>query len=125
MEVVVMEELKPCPFCGDVPELVPMFSMFGTLDGFVVKHECEVLGALIQAPMTWTGNNAEHAVEAWNTRAERTCTNELDVWHRFECSACGCEVEGGDEMGHRCSTGAFNYCPNCGARVVEEVDDAD
>jgi hypothetical protein len=52
--------------------------------------------------------------------AERTCRNEAaPSWHVFECSECGCVVCGGDERGHDSSKGAFNYCPNCGAKVVE------
>lgn len=49
--------------------------------------------------------------------AERTCGNEdedLDAW--FKCSACGLhsklEIFGG-------GYGLPNYCPNCGARVVD------
>jgi DNA-directed RNA polymerase subunit RPC12/RpoP len=50
---------------------------------------------------------------------ERTCRNESCYWHLFRCSNCGCEVEGGDEYGHNSNHGSFNYCPNCGDKVVE------
>ena len=51
---------------------------------------------------------------------ERTCRNEFDRCFAFECSECGVNVEGGDMLGHNSSEGAFNFCPNCGARVVGE-----
>ena len=62
----------------------------------------------------------EQAIAAWNTRAERTChrVNVNGYSFRFECSSCGyvaivqnCETRL-DELP--------NYCPNCGARVVNE-----
>lgn len=52
---------------------------------------------------------------------ERTCRNESGYWHLFECSNCGCEVEGGDEYGHNSSHGSFNYCPNCGNKVINNA----
>lgn len=51
---------------------------------------------------------------------ERTCRNEFDRCFAFECSECGVTVEGGDMLGHNSSEGAFNFCPNCGAKVVGE-----
>lgn len=51
---------------------------------------------------------------------ERTCRNEFDRCFAFECSECGVNVEGGDMLGHNSSEGAFNFCPNCGAKVVSE-----
>ena len=35
----------------------------------------------------------------------------------FTCSECGCEVSGGDELGHNSNMGEFNFCPNCGKAV--------
>lgn len=35
----------------------------------------------------------------------------------FECSVCGNRVE---DFEHYCITGTFNYCPECGAEVVDE-----
>lgn len=105
-----MNELKPCPFCGG--EAMKMTST----DGFtsIGCLECNpVFGVMVQAM-----NEAE-AIKAWNTRAERTC-HRVDVngySFRFECSLCGyvaivqnCETRL-DELP--------NFCPNCGAKVVE------
>lgn len=66
-----------------------------------------------------TGNRIATLIEP---EPERTCRNERGYWHLFECSNCGCEVEGGDEYGHNSSHGSFNYCPNCGARVINNAD---
>ena len=55
---------------------------------------------------------SEHeAVEAWNTRAERTCKNvdEYASAGFFICGECGFG-ENGLEM-------VTTYCPQCGARV--------
>ena len=58
----------------------------------------------------------------------KTCTN---VGEQMTCSECGAHVYGGiyehsfvDENGKRIYTSAnkpkWNYCPNCGAKVVEK-----
>jgi rRNA maturation endonuclease Nob1 len=66
------------------------------------------------------------AIEAWNTRAERTCEmlpthSDLEItltsmntgitraWGYRQCSNCLCNVFEGAK-----------YCPNCGAKVVSE-----
>ena len=46
---------------------------------------------------------------AWNTRAERTCRMLVDPRTEYRiCSKCKSVMLEG-----------FNYCPNCGAKVVE------
>lgn len=101
------ENLKPCPFCGgegsayqvlDYPEKIgPRFSVI-----------CNGCGASVTTifQSEWT------AIEAWNRRAERTChyvyDKELCAWRCSECGGLepvGCHVR---------------YCPDCGARVVDE-----
>ena len=58
---------------------------------------------------------------------ERTCRNvcewNIDTFH-FTCSECGAEI-GGDDLGDSpVFVGDYHeqlrYCPNCGARVVDE-----
>ena len=62
---------------------------------------------------------------------ERTCRNVSDNDTGFTCSECGASVTGGnyrhsyvDEAGVRWYTTAnaprWSYCPNCGAKVVDE-----
>ena len=77
------------------------------LSEYIMRRICEVWNTRT--------DDYEQAAEYWQrmyeqTFAERTCrdTGENE-WH-FVCSACGYE-----QNGYEC----WNYCPNCGARVVE------
>lgn len=65
--------------------------------------------------------------EVWNTRAERTCrivktwsdSDYIDDWN-YRCSECRGFIpinERDQETGDVIS--AANYCPNCGAKVVD------
>lgn len=55
-----------------------------------------------------------HMAELWNRRAERTChyvyDKEICAWR---CSECGGLEPVGDHV---------RYCPDCGARIEDEVD---
>ena len=95
-----MSELKPCPFCGGEADVIDYD------DECWVAHQC-ANGTSVEIN---SYDTEAEAIAAWNSRAERTCrdTGENE-WH-FVCSACGYE-----QNGYEC----WNYCPNCGARVVE------
>lgn len=85
-----------------------------------VEHPCYTADSFISF-----ATEAE-AIEAWNTRAEihtqhthccpcgaqRTCyaipSVTQDMIHTHVCSECGGEMYG-----------VMNYCPSCGAKVVE------
>jgi hypothetical protein len=63
---------------------------------------------------------------------ERTCRNlhDAESYRWFECSECGCGLEVLNDEGIsniEDREGHFidrpRYCPNCGARIVEAVDD--
>ena len=105
-----MTELKPCPFCGGEAVLVP------TLDTTVREWfvTCANLHCNVLACRTKRFYTEAEAIEAWNTRAERTCRkinpSEKD-W--FVCSECRGQCMG-DQYGE-----LPNYCANCGAEVVE------
>ena len=100
-----MNELLPCPFCGGEAHTIEP-ARYGKSWG--VRCEC---GAFLGFELT----EAE-AVEAWNTRAERTC-HEVMVDKFFRgCSECGYMWEYMYGIGKRERP---NHCPNCGARVVE------
>lgn len=86
------EELKPCPFCKKTPNV--------GLCGDRVLHYCDVLRETLGC-----------TVEAWNTRAERTCHIVETDDGRFACSECGASYLGMFDM---C------WCPDCGAKVVGE-----
>lgn len=59
-----------------------------------------------------------HMAERWNRRAELTChvdlteSNEPANINTWECSLCGRSFEE--------AYGSYEYCPHCGARIVEE-----
>ena len=105
------EELKPCPFCGGDNKhmddcYIPMLI------------EC------VEREQFFDADYENKLEKAWNTRAERTCKNVYDETEMgacengFECSECGEMVE--DCEGYHVK-GTWNYCPNCGAKVVEVV----
>lgn len=111
-------ELKPCPFCGGGTH----YYAPAPIDHHIQCEKC----------FAETGGffSKEAAIEAWNTRAERTCEiarvetgepAEYDcdevLWH---CESCHEEVaiyaynENGDTWADKPA-----FCPNCGAKVVE------
>ena len=68
-----------------------------------------------QSVINWARELDEHIIkricEVWNTPAVGTCHDtDANPWH-FTCSACGYEQNGYE---------LWNYCPNCGAKVVGE-----
>ncbi|HJF65684.1 MAG TPA: Lar family restriction alleviation protein [Slackia equolifaciens] len=102
------EELSPCPFCGGEAEMVTNRSG----DNFVrcTNRQCAAKTGLHH-------ENENGARLAWNRRAERTCRMELrwtdgEDGECYECSECG------DIAFTHCD--APEYCPNCGAKVVDE-----
>ena len=102
------DELKPCPFCGGEGCVICGSSFeFGFPSYAVECEKCGTVG-IVKA-------SEQEAIEAWNTRAERTCRNlggeegtnyEL---YDFGCSACGYCTDITEP----------NYCPYCGAKVVK------
>lgn len=92
-------ELMPCPFCGGEAHSVNAYSLY-----FVKCTNC-------QAESKFYSTEAE-AAEAWNARAERTCSVEEtcfdELWQeKYTRLSCGHYVWGY----------AQKYCPECGARI--------
>ena len=95
-------DLLFCPFCGgDAKE-------FTGEDAAPHRWtvECDSCGAHV-------GSDTRHKARAkWNRRAERTCHYVYDKGLcGWVCSGCGGLEPVGD---HVC------YCPDCGAKVVDE-----
>lgn len=109
------EILKPCPFCGsdDVRIAVTMHESW-------YYGECESC-----ASRTGYLLSQAEAIDAWNTRAERTCTNTKMDGSYFMCSRCHAAFDMLDWEGEPViwvdDSPQFNsYCPHCGAKVVSE-----
>ena len=98
---------KPCPFCGGEAE---PFNPFGTTDGTwtVLCSECA-------SSVGFEQTEAE-AIEAWNTRHERTCRPTIEPWecepNKYDAYCGNCDYPMGDG-----ELKPWNYCPDCGARV--------
>ena len=93
-------ELKPCPFAkpGEVHHTRTITAV----------GESWVLCSCGASGPTFSGVDSERkAIEAWNTRAERTCHVEYPDDARM-CSICAYHI-GLHDL----------FCSHCGAKVVE------
>lgn len=115
-------ELKPCPFCGGEIRIVRLHGSYGE-PWYARCDRCEVSGYYYRTE--------DQAIEEWSVRPERTCHNlgGVDEFGNkvFNCSKCGCVVYlyDPDGMNNICTSRVVDtvyFCPECGARVVEEVD---
>lgn len=48
-------------------------------------------------------------------------TGRVDEWH-YECGKCGIELDDNDTDAMDSGAKPFDYCPNCGCRVVSDDD---
>ena len=120
-------ELLLCPFCGGEAEVYEMqygvdgqYSVFGVF--CVDDSNSELIGLSKYQHGHFIDNfpTEAKAIEAWNSRAERTCkiessylndfTSNHECWYEFEMQ-CGYKFTW-DEIKPP------TYCPNCGAKVV-------
>lgn len=103
------EELKPCPFCGGE-------ARFETYGGTACAVVCQTCGC---GTPTMRLDDGMIAADLWNRRAERTCRMEYneewsgDELYPTECYNCS-------ECHYMTSDGMPSYCPNCGAKVVDD-----
>lgn len=142
-----MSELKPCPFCDGPATYVTVLKIAGDYSAAVICERCNAKTDFMRA--NDEEDAKVMAAACWNTRAERTCHYFPDEYQtafdendeeietgeacadrcEYSCDVCGYTMLGGDEGGwFEETTGEyggwnykprFDYCPNCGARVVE------
>lgn len=106
-----MNDLLPCPFCGGEAEILTAESMHGGYLFGIMCNDCRSRGDVY--------DTEAEAIAAWNSRAERTCHVTFKrgaIYDVANYSCCGYEfAESISEQ-----SVAENYCPNCGAKVVDE-----
>lgn len=133
-----MSELNPCPFCGGEVSIetyenpMPYTNDTGkTLwrdepEGYVI--ECKnhkwsnskhpLAGDLALYSWDTSEESKSALIEAWNTRAERTCEMVYEPddpsihYGKWTCSECGHWW-----MYPSYDMSGANYCPDCGAKV--------
>lgn len=120
-----MDELKPCPFCGDAPE-VRVDVKFGGVSIRCGNREC---GVDVEV---W-GSDEQNAIDIWNTRESQPCyADEADHrrckysvnrgWVERTCkqkrlfNLVSRECDGEYYQWH--DEEMPRYCPSCGAKVV-------
>lgn len=102
----MIKKLKECPFCGS--KNVDVYNDQADPRDYIVT--CADCGA--SGPACF---HVEKCIDSWNLRNERTCrkvmAHKLGVGDVPVCSECRRELH----FKHR-----DQYCPRCGAKVVEE-----
>ena len=111
------DDLKPCPFCGGMPQLLPCAGKETGM--WRVWHECDFVTT------SYFESKAE-AIEAWNTRAAVTdadfsvAVQDGKLWRRIKdhvrCRYCGLNIESVIPL-DGCNRHAIRFCPNCGKAV--------
>lgn len=107
-------ELKPCPFCGAEAEMRYHPSCMRDPSHRSWEAGCSICDARVGNTIYAIGKTRDEVITDWNTRAERTCRDTGR--YCFTCSECGWIANEPHHM-----LGGFwpEYCPNCGAKVVE------
>lgn len=101
-------KLKPCPFCGGE-------AIYGKREA---SGRVRAVCVDCLASTDWLAGTDE-AAAAWNRCAERTWRMEYnerwshDEYYPTECYNCS-------ECGHMTYDGVPTFCPDCGARVVDD-----
>lgn len=114
-----MTDLKPCPFCGcemeihNVGETLRLNGVDYHDDSYTWWHVDMKLAAEKDCPLVHEFHDTEDGlIRSWNNRAERTCELKMTTCG-WACSSCHVVSW---ETTHKPKP---NYCPNCGAKVVE------
>lgn len=112
-------EVMACPLCGD-SGFVKVATRCKPEGEWEARMKCEECGI----ELIKSGETEDAAItallKAWNTRAERTCKMEYEKSEphihegKLTCSECGAWA-----MFPPYNWSEYNYCPYCGAKVVE------
>ena len=107
-----MMDIKPCPFCGGV-SIETDYEGTDCCGNHFAHAYCIDCGTEVKGDPEKSKDKAvDSALDAWNRRAERTCHYVYDKENcAWRCSECGGLEPVGDHV---------RYCPDCGARVVDE-----
>lgn len=112
-----MNELKPCPFCGEESDLeIDHFLTYSKLHPDLYEVHCVICGGC--GGGGWT---TEEAIEAWNTRIGmgHFKRNACRISNIFEDNGTyQYELSCGHSMDWTHADPPF-YCPECGRRVVD------
>ena len=113
-----MKKLKPCPFCGEIPEIHGSNNKYYTT---CINPSCKIVVETVNK------NTKAEVVKDWNTRAE----SQIAYWIKhedgrvLECSACGSiyRNSGISEVKLK-GKKVFDYeeprfCLHCGAKMKE------
>lgn len=114
-----MSDLKPCPFCGGGWLYETRRNGYCDETPTMFCNSCKAVVTWEQVEEEGVNDETKAFVrEHWNSRAERTCRN-LDKHYSimFKCSECG-HWECQDFDGEKVLPQKWNYCPNCGAKVI-------
>lgn len=98
-------KLLPCPFCGE-----------SYID--IIKYEHYIVSCDSCECSMGYYDTEDEAIEAWNTRHERTCQIEgtySDEFAIYDHLTCG-------HVNLRHWHEPTSYCSTCGARVKEDTD---
>lgn len=116
-----LDKLRECPFCGGKADLYILDADNTSLVILGARKSARIKCCNCFCDISLTNHNYEDiveidqiisdAIEAWNTRAERTCEWIPSDHCTWRCSCCGIETE----VLYR----YWKHCPNCGAKVVE------
>lgn len=134
-----MTEIKPCPFCKSTSNIPAEHEEWCFLRKRADCSDDYFTAGFGGGEFDWKAayehrfdrHSNEELIEAWNTRAERTCSmSDIKTGEQAEydteeviyhCENCHDEraVYAFNEDGNVWAD-APNYCPNCGAKVVSE-----
>lgn len=119
------EDIKECPFCGSASEWLREHSYNCFLRRLIAFNEWltekRLIGQRDERPYS-----RDELIEAYNTRYKRTCEpitfvadeiENIKLWHT-ECRLCGV-ILGQGKSAIDATIGLPNYCPCCGAEVVD------